>query len=160
MTEHARTTPRSALLAAALAAGFALPAAASESHVLIPDGAFDYAPGPPSVPEGAEFAVLYGDPGAEGVFALRLKLPDGYLIPPHIHPRTEIVTVISGTFEIGMGAEPDREATQALPPGSFFAFPPGMTHYAYADGETVVQLNSGGPWDIEYVDDADDPRLN
>lgn len=35
-----------------------------------------------------------------------------------------------------------------------------MVHYAYADGETIVQLNSIGPWDIEYVDAADDPRLN
>jgi hypothetical protein len=33
-----------------------------------------------------------------------------------------------------------------------------MAHYAYADGETVIQLNSIGPWTITYVRDEDDPR--
>ena len=151
-------------LAPALAAGAAIaavaPAAAEEDHVLIPEGGFEYSAGPPSLPEGSEFAVLYGDPSAEGLFAMRLKLPDGYLISPHTHPQPEVVTVISGSFEIGMGAEPDREAAQPLAAGSFFAFPPGMAHFAYADEETVIQLNSTGPWQIEYVDEGDDPRIN
>jgi len=39
------------------------------------------------------------------------------------------------------------------------AYPPGMVHYVYAEGETVVQLNSSGPWTITYVDEDDDPRM-
>lgn len=146
------------LLVPAAFAQDAAPAQAQDDHVLIESDAFTYEAGPPSLAEGAEYAVLYGDPSGEGVFAMRLKLPDGYHIAPHFHGQPEIVTVISGTFRIGSGEEADREATTALEPGGFFAYPPGSPHYAYADGETVVQLNSTGPWTITYVDEEDDPR--
>ena len=145
----------------ASAAILALPlsaALAEEDHVLLTPDEIEWNPGPPSIPEGAEATVLYGTPGEEGLFALRLRMPDGYHIPPHVHPRPEVVTVISGTFKIGMGEDPDPDAATALEPGSFFAFPPGMAHYAFTEGETVIQLNSTGPWDLEYVDQDDDPR--
>jgi len=152
-------TPAIPLAATILAAGaLALPAFAQDDHVLIEHDAVEYEPGPGSLEEGAEFSVLYGDPGTEDVFAMRLKLPDGFHIAPHHHSQPEIVTVISGTFRIGMGDDPDPENTVALEPGGFFAYPPVMVHFAYAEGETVVQLNSTGPWTITYVRDEDDPR--
>src|SRR5690242_11768458 len=58
--------------------------------------------GPPSLPPGAKIAVLEGDPTKEGPFTMRAKMPDGYSVPPHIHPATEHITVISGTFNFGM----------------------------------------------------------
>jgi quercetin dioxygenase-like cupin family protein len=141
-----------------LTASLAGPAMAQDDHVQLTPDEIAWSPGPGSIPEGAEAAVLYGNPGEEGLFALRLKLPDGYHIAPHFHPRPEIVTVISGTFLIGHGETADPGAADALEPGSFFAFPPGMAHFAYAEGETVIQLNSVGPWGLEYVNPADDPR--
>lgn len=145
--------------AAVLTAVLAAPAAlAQDEHVLIESDAFEYAPGPASLPEGAEYAVLYGDPGGDGVFAMRLKLPEGFHIAPHFHGQPEIVTVISGTLRIGMGEEASRDDATALAPGGFFAYPPGKAHYAYAEGETVIQLNSTGPWTITYVDPDKDPR--
>jgi quercetin dioxygenase-like cupin family protein len=108
--------------------------------------------------EGAEFAVLFGDPSGKGLFAMRLRLPDGFHIAPHHHSQPEVVTVISGRFRVGMGEEADRYKAKALEPGGFFAYPPGMAHYAYAEGETVIQLNSTGPWTIKYVREKDDPR--
>jgi hypothetical protein len=36
--------------------------------------------------------------------------------------------------------------------------PKGMHHYAWASGETVVQLHGIGPFAITYVNAADDPR--
>lgn len=152
-------TVRMWLLAAGVA--LALPAAAGNAatdHALVSPGEIEWAPGPPSIPQGAKAAVLYGKPGEPGLFALRLWLPAGYHLPPHTHPKPEVVTVISGEFKIGMGREADRNAARALAPGSFFAFPPGMAHYAYTDVETVIQLNSIGPWGLEYVNPADDPR--
>ena len=119
----------------------------------------DWSEGPASIPPGAEAARLYGDPSSAELFALRLKLPADYHIPPHTHPRPEIVTVISGTFLLGHGEAADREATEPLPAGSFFALEPGHPHFAYADGETVIQLNSSGPWALDYIDPVDDPRL-
>ena len=155
-----RTHPAALATTIAATALLAFPVLAQDDHVLIQSDAVEYATGPASIPEGAEFSVLYGDPGGEGLFAMRLRLPAGYHIPPHIHAQPEVVTVISGNFQIGMGEDADRDATTALAPGSFFAFPPGMVHYAYAAEDTVVQLNSNGPWTITYVKEADDPRLN
>jgi quercetin dioxygenase-like cupin family protein len=85
-------------------------------------------------------------------------VPKGYHIPPHTHPKPEVVTVISGTFRLGMGKTADQSKAQALPAGSFFALSPGMEHYAFADEDTVVQLNSTGPWGLTYVNPKDDPR--
>jgi quercetin dioxygenase-like cupin family protein len=134
------------------------PAWAAEDHTVLTPQEVKWAPAPPSVPKGAEAAVLMGDPAKEGPFALRLRLPAGYAIPPHTHPKPEVVTVISGTFRLGSGGTADRGDTQALPAGSFFAFPPGMEHFVFTDEETVVQINSSGPWGIAYANPADDPR--
>jgi len=82
---------------------------------------------------------------------MRLRLPANYHIAPHTHPAPEIVTIISGTFRLGRGAQADKEKTQALPAGSFFAFPPGSQHYGFFDEETVAQINSVGPWGINYL---------
>jgi quercetin dioxygenase-like cupin family protein len=89
---------------------------------------------------------------------MRLKMPKGYQIPPHSHPKPEVVTVISGVFRIGMGETADPGKAEALPAGGFFAFPVGMTHFASMDEDTVVQLNSTGPWGLTYVNPKDDPR--
>jgi quercetin dioxygenase-like cupin family protein len=132
--------------------------AQSMDHTMLRPEDVKWVKAPPSVPAGAEASVLYGDPGKDGLFALRLKLPKGYVIPPHTHPKPEIVTVISGTFTLGMGEVADRNNAKPLPAGSFFAFAPGMAHYAFTDEETVVQINSTGPWGINYVNPKDDPR--
>jgi quercetin dioxygenase-like cupin family protein len=132
--------------------------AQSTDHTIVSSQDIKWGKAPPSVAPGAEAAVLYGDPGKEGMFAFRLKLPKGYRIPPHTHPKPEIVTVISGTFRLGMGEVSDPSKAQALPAGSFFVMAPGMVHTAFADDDTVVQLNSTGPWGITYVNPKDDPR--
>jgi len=142
--------------AGVLAAGAAQ--AQTPDHAVVTPGEIKSGPAPAALPKGAEAALLYGDPSKPGPFALRLKAPKGYRIPPHTHPKAEIVTVISGAFRLGMGPGGDPAAAQALPTGSFFALPPGMVHYASADEETVVQLNSEGPWAINYVNPKDDPR--
>lgn len=114
--------------------------------------------GPPSIPPGAKFAVLEGNPTKDGPFVLRLRLPDGYRIAPHTHPKTECVTVISGTFHLGMGDKFDRAKGMRMPAGTFGTWQPGMKHYAWATGETIIQLHGVGPWTITYVNPEDDPR--
>ena len=153
---------RSLLFASGLivAAGFACMTTGqtADDHKLMTPQDIKWGPGPPSVPAGAQAAVLYGDPGKEGMFAFRLKVPKDYRIAPHTHPKPEIVTVLSGTARLGMGTSGDRATAQVLPAGSFFALQPGMAHYFIADEETVIQLNSTGPWGITYVSEKDDPR--
>ncbi len=114
--------------------------------------------GPPSLPPGAKFAVLEGDPSKNGPFVFRVKVPDGYAIPPHTHPRPERVTVISGTFHIGMGEKPDKGKARPMRAGTYGTWPAGMKHFVWVKGETVVQFHGDGPWEIEYVDPRDDPR--
>lgn len=114
--------------------------------------------GPPSLPKGAQMTVLEGDPAKEGPFVFRAKLPDGYTVPPHTHPKTERITVISGTFNIGMGEKFDRNDTQEMPAGTYGFWEAGMKHFAWVGGETVIQIHGMGPWSIQYLNPADDPR--
>jgi quercetin dioxygenase-like cupin family protein len=143
------------ILATAASAAAHDPAA---HHSFVPPGQVKWGAGPPSLPPGAQASVLYGDPAKEGPFSLRLKLPAGYRIPPHTHPKPEMVTVISGTFNVGMGATANRASTRALGAGGFIGMDPGTQHYVFIDRPTEIQLNSTGPWSITYVNPADDPR--
>jgi quercetin dioxygenase-like cupin family protein len=139
-------------------AAFTASAQAMDGTKIIPAQEIKWGPAPASIPPGAEAVTLYGDPSKEGLFALRLKVPKGYHIPPHTHPKPEVVTVISGTFRFGTGETADRDQAQALPAGSVFVCSPGMAHFVFAEEDTVIQLNSNGPWGITYVNPKDDPR--
>jgi quercetin dioxygenase-like cupin family protein len=114
--------------------------------------------GPASLPKGAQIAVLEGDPGKVGPFAFRVKVPDGYQIPPHTHPKMERVTVIQGTFNIGMGRTFDRTKTQAMTVGGYGYWEPDHPHFVWVKGETIAQFHGEGPWSIFYVNAKDDPR--
>ena len=117
-----------------------------------------YGPAPASVPPGAKFAVIEGDPGATtGDFTVRGKMPDGYKIPPHWHPARENVTVLAGTLKVGMGDKFDATNMMAFPTGSFAYLDPDMHHYAMASGETEIQIHGMSPFAINYVNPADDP---
>ena len=131
--------------------------AAEQHHTVVAGDAVKWGPAPPSLPPGAEAAVLLGSPAKEGPFVLRLKFPAGFVIPPHRHSKDELVTVLAGGFAIGPGEKPDP-ATRPLPAGSFVHLPAGMPHFARAEVETVVQINGVGPFDVTYVNPADDPR--
>jgi quercetin dioxygenase-like cupin family protein len=133
------------------------PQAGDPLHVYTPRK-IQWQKGPASIPPGAEFAVLEGDPAKDGPFVMRLKLPDGFRIPPHTHPKPERLTVISGTFYIGMGDKFDPDKGTPMPAGTFGTWAPGMKHFVWAKGETVVQLHGVGPWVIRYLNPSDDPR--
>lgn len=117
-----------------------------------------WGPAPPFLEPGAQLAVLEGDPTASsGDFTVRLKMPAGYRIAPHWHPKRENVTVISGNFKVGMGDKFDESKMLSFAPGSFAYLDPDMHHYAMADGATVVQVHGISPLQFNYVNPADDP---
>jgi quercetin dioxygenase-like cupin family protein len=118
---------------------------------------FSWGPTPPVLPAGAKMAVLQGDPSKAELFTIRLDLPNGYTIKPHFHPTAEHVTVISGTFKIGMGDAVDAAKTTTLTAGGFGIAPAQMHHYAIAKGHTIVQVHAMGPFQLTYVHPADDP---
>src|SRR5687768_14191038 len=97
---------------------------------LYPAAEIAWKDGPPSLAAGAKLAVLEGDPSKEGFFTMRLRMPDGFRIPPHWHSKIEHVTVISGTFNVGMGDTFDQTATRAMPAGTFGFWPAEMRHFA------------------------------
>src|SRR5262249_8631710 len=135
----------------------AAPAAKMPDHGLTTPDNIKWGPPPPVFQSGAEFAVIQGDPMATGPYTVRLKRPDGYKIMPHWHPTTENVTVISGTFHLGTGTTFDDTKGADMPAGSFGFVGPHMNHYAWATGETIVQVHGMGPFKLTYVNPADDP---
>jgi len=132
-------------------------AKAAEKNAFMAD-AIPYGPPPPFIANGAQLAVLEGNPAAhDGDFTVRLKMPDGYRIAPHWHPYRENVTIISGNFKVGMGDHFDESKMGTFPAGSFAYLDPDMHHYAIASGEVVVQVHGKSPLQFNYVNPQDDP---
>src|SRR6476661_5375226 len=129
------------------------------SHGMGHDNQIQWGPAPPIFPAGAQFAVVQGDPSVAGqIFTVRLRFPNGYILPPHTHPTDEHVTVLRGTFLVGLGENFSRDALQALKVDGFITAPAGMAHFASARGITEVQVHAIGPFSLTYVHPEDDPR--
>jgi len=144
-----------ALTAPANSAATSRPGPGMSIHV---PSALPWSKGPQALPAGAQIVVLEGEPTKPGPFTMRLKLPDGYRIPPHWHRKVERITVLEGTFLLGDGERFDSKALQEMRPGSFALVPQEHRHFAMVKGETIIQLHGTGPWEIHYVNPADDPR--
>jgi quercetin dioxygenase-like cupin family protein len=110
-------------------------------------------------PKGIQIATLVGDPTKSGETVVqRIKFPANFTMPPHTHPFTEVVTVISGNIGTNGGEKPVK-AGDLLKPGSIWVYPKGHAHYAWTgDAEAVLQVQYIGPGGITYVNPADDPR--
>ena len=117
-----------------------------------------WGPAPDALPKGAQIAVLSGDPSKDGPYVVRLRLPSGYKVPAHSHPTTEMVTVLNGKFNLGMGDKLDQKKGMLLTNGGFAEAPAKMNHYAWTTSPTLVQIHGQGPFAINYVNPADDPR--
>lgn len=117
-----------------------------------------WGPAPAVFPAGAQMAVVQGDPTGTSLFTVRLRFPDGYKIAPHTHPTDEHVTVVSGTFRVGMGKTFNAKETMTLSAGGFVTAPANQAHFAQAQGVTVVQVHAMGPFALTYVNPADLPK--
>ena len=111
------------------------------------------------LPKGAQSVVLVGDPNKAEVFIAWLKFPSNYPIPPHMHPFTEVITVLRGKLGNGLGETFDTKKGEILKTGSSFVLPAGQIHYVWTtDEETIIELIATGPWGITYMNPTDDPR--
>jgi quercetin dioxygenase-like cupin family protein len=113
---------------------------------------------PSTISWSEDMAALSGDPAKPGPFVLRIKMPDGVVIPPHWHPEDENITVIDGVFLMGMGDKFDKSAMKEMPTGSFATMPKGMHHFVSCRGGTIVQLHGMGPLVFKWVNPEDDPE--
>jgi quercetin dioxygenase-like cupin family protein len=111
-----------------------------------------------TLPPGSQQAIIVGNPkNAEG-YVIRVKLAKGTKVAPHTHPNDENVTVISGTFNIGVGEKLDKTKGQTVKAGGFFSVPKGKAHFAWASEDTVIQLHGVGPAGATFVNPADAPK--
>jgi len=151
----------SALLSLALVPALALaqdPAATpAEQHTMVRADAIQWGDPPPALPKGAQVVVLSGDPKQAGPFAIRIKAPAGYKVPRHWHPSSEQVTIIEGDFHLSMG-EAGSAHESDFKPGDYVHLPATMQHEASTKNGAIVQVNSTGPFEVNYVNPKDDPR--
>jgi quercetin dioxygenase-like cupin family protein len=112
----------------------------------------------PGIGPGVKIAMIEGNLKEAGPLTFRIKLPPKAKIPPHTHPLIEHVTVISGTFYLGIGEKFEESKARAYPAGGIMVMPQGMPMFAFAkDKETIIQVHSIGPWGITYLNPADAP---
>ena len=131
----------------------------SSGHALVNPDQIKWQPAGPSLPPGAQLAVLDGDPSqADAMYAVALKMPSEYRIPPHFHPMDAGVVVVKGTFMMGLGDKVVESRAHALPIGTYMRMSKGVRHFEWTKSETIVYIYGQGPLDTIYVNPADDPR--
>jgi quercetin dioxygenase-like cupin family protein len=113
----------------------------------------------PAFLPGMKMAVIDGNPASNGgLYTVRLMFPNGYKVMPHFHPADENITVLKGTFMMGIGDTFDEKALMPISEGGYMSMKKGTHHYAMAKGETVIQVHGIGPFILTYVNPGDDPR--
>lgn len=110
------------------------------------------------LPAGTKMAILYGNPEAEGVLVIRLRLPAGTKIAPHLHPTDEWVTVLAGAAKLGMGDKFDLSQAEDFAAGDLHFLPAEQKHFVKTLTPTLLEIHTTGPWGITYVNPVDDPR--
>ena len=110
----------------------------------------------PSWP-GTEIAIVSGNPSAAGPFVFRFRMPDAYCIPPHTHPVDARISVISGTFLVGMGDVLDMSRVRVINRGDSIVIHAGMAHFEGARGAVEIEIRGSGPWGIQFLDPQHDP---
>lgn len=142
------------LLGLALFAGCATPApdaqsfAPGEQQIVHHAESIPYGPGPDSVPFPCEMAVLEGSPREEGLFTVRVRMQEPWVMPPHSHPRAERVTVMSGIIHVGFGDSVDRSRAETFTAGDYYVNAPGAVHYVWSDEPVEIQITGMGPWEV------------
>ena len=113
----------------------------------------------PAFPKGVQIATLVGDPSKTGeVVVLRIKFPANFQMPPHTHPYSEVVTLISGSAGTSHGEKFEKNG-EMLKPGALWVYPAKHAHYAWTGTEeAILQVQFIAPGGIDYVNPADDPR--
>jgi len=125
--------------------------ATAENVIRLTPAELTWTAGPPMLPPGAMMAVIEGSFATPGPFTVRLKFPANYRIPAHWHPVKVTVTVISGTFHMGLGDELDTTKGKTLPAGSVFEMPAKIHHFGWTREETIIQEHGVGPLSVNYL---------
>lgn len=124
----------------------------TEAHKIVRFGDLKWTP----IIKGCDLAPVAGDMNTEATpFVLRIRCADGSKIPAHWHPTDENVTVLKGTFLVGMGESFDESKLQTMNVGNFVTVPKEMRHFAMSKGETIVQVHAMGPFKVNWVNPSE-----
>ena len=127
-------------------------AESAASHRIVRPTDLKWAP----IMKGCDLAPVSGDPAGEGTpFVVRIRCIDGAKIPAHWHPTDENLTVLQGTFLLGMGETFDETKLLAMNVGNFASMPKQARHFALNKGETIVQVHGLGPFQVNWVNPAE-----
>jgi len=126
----------------------------AEPHKIVHFGDLKWTP----IIKGCDLAPVSGDANAEGApFVLRIRCADGIKLPAHWHPTDEHLTVLKGTFLVGMGESFDEAKLQTMNVGNFITMPKEMRHFGLCKGETIVQVHGAGPFKVNWVNPSELP---
>ena len=126
--------------------------AETPGHKIVHYGDLKWTP----IMKGCDLAPVTGDLNAEGApFVLRIRCTAGTKVPAHWHPTDEYVTVLKGTFRVGMGEAFDEKKLGTMNPGNFTLVPKEMRHFADCPNECIVQVHGMGPFKVNWVNPAD-----
>jgi quercetin dioxygenase-like cupin family protein len=85
-------------------------------------------------------------------YTQRVRLAKGGIIPPHTHPDTRYVTVLSGELFVGRGATVNEATATRVPADTYIVVPAMAVHYSWArDGEVVYQESGFGPTATNFL---------
>lgn len=96
-----------------------------------------------SLPPGAEYHLIYEDPGTHAVQML-VRFPKDYLLAAHSHSHDETILVLKGKLEIEIG-----DKTTVLKSGAYAMFPAGSTHALKSKGKCELLVSLNGPFDAK-----------
>jgi quercetin dioxygenase-like cupin family protein len=146
------------LVAAAVGVAVQTAAQTPETPIGFIPEAIAFKDAPPTLPPGSKVSVLEGNPGAEGMFTMRVRVPAGSAIPPHWHPRQERVTILAGAVDLGFGSVANAASVTRYRTGSFYINPPRVMHYLFFPENTEMQITGVGPWELMKSDDSESPN--
>jgi quercetin dioxygenase-like cupin family protein len=126
--------------------------ASDSAHKIVRSGDLKWTP----IIKGCDAASVAGDFNADGTpFVLRIRCADGAKIPAHWHPVDENITVMKGTFLVGMGETFEASRLQPMNVGNFLTMAKDMRHFGLCKGETIVQVHGMGPFKINWVNPSE-----
>ncbi len=97
--------------------------------------------------------TVWGDSTKPGeAFVIRIHRDAGHVVLPHTHPEDENITVVKGSWSLGMGRRFRRSALEPMELGAYGFVPKKMAHFGWSKTETIIQVHGIGPFVNELID--------
>lgn len=88
---------------------------------------------------------LVGRPGEVSPYVVRMHVPAGTHVQPHVHDHDRVYTVLEGTLSLGKGQKVGESEMRTYPTGSVIVVPKHeYLHYAAGDAPCIIQITAVG----------------